>query len=350
MAVLQPQVCANALKFQPTEAKRWNRSGDVKAREFKGLRSLFNGKLVRKGRGRRIGVNAKAKETGTDLYGESVADDYYSVLGVTPNAMPAEIRKAYYNCMKACHPDLSGNDNETTNFCMFVNEVYEILSDPVQRKVYDEINGYSLRTVNPFLDDSQPRDHVFVDEFTCIGCKNCASIAPDIFNIEEDFGRARAVCQSGNPDFVQQAIDSCPVDCIHWTTAAQLSLLEDEMRRMERVNVGVMLSNMGFTTPDVFSKANSRWEKRQARVLERARIRMMKEKRASKTQSYWDGVWGGDGSYQSTGHNNVREQASRAAAAARKWREYSRKGVDRRPTGSLPGKKSVEEEKEVQNV
>lgn len=28
-----------------------------------------------------------------------------------------------------------------------------------------------------------------------------------------------------------------PVDCIHWTSAAQLSLLEDEMRRIERVNV-----------------------------------------------------------------------------------------------------------------
>lgn len=28
-----------------------------------------------------------------------------------------------------------------------------------------------------------------------------------------------------------------PVDCIHWVTAAQLTLLEDEMRRVERVNV-----------------------------------------------------------------------------------------------------------------
>lgn len=28
--------------------------------------------------------------------------------------------------MKACHPDLSGDDPETTNFCMFINEVYEV--------------------------------------------------------------------------------------------------------------------------------------------------------------------------------------------------------------------------------
>ncbi|KAH9314763.1 hypothetical protein KI387_023390, partial [Taxus chinensis] len=144
-----------------------------------------------------------------------------------------------------------------------------------------------------------------------------------------------------------------PVDCIHWTTAAQLSLLEDEMRQMERVNVGVMLSNMGFANTDVFARACSRWDKRQSKVLERSRIRMMKEKRAGKAPSYWDSFWDGDsqGTYQSPGNNNVRERASRAAAAARKWREYSREGVDRRPTCSLPSKKSVEEDqKEMQNV
>lgn len=32
-----------------------------------------------------------------------------------------------------------------------------------------------------------------------------------------------------------------PVDCIHWVTAAQLTLLEDEMRRIERVNVRFIL-------------------------------------------------------------------------------------------------------------
>ncbi|KAJ8625136.1 hypothetical protein MRB53_033666 [Persea americana] len=40
------------------------------------------------------------------------------------------------------------------------------------------------------------------------GCKNCANVAPDVFGIEENFGRARVCNQSGNPDLVQQAIDS----------------------------------------------------------------------------------------------------------------------------------------------
>ncbi|KAJ1382848.1 DnaJ domain containing protein [Sesbania bispinosa] len=273
---------------------------------------------------------------------DTVADDYYAVLGLLPDATPAQIKKAYYNCMKACHPDLSGNDPETTNFCMFINEVYavgsilvQVLSDPVQRMIYDEIHGYSLTSVNPFLDDSSPKDHVFVDEFSCIGCKNCANVACDVFGIEEDFGRARVYNQLGNSELIQQAIDSCPVDCIHWTSAAQLSLLEDEMRRVERVNVALMLSGMGSASSDVFRMASSRWEKRQAKVLEKARLRMMKQKGSDKTDSYWDNLWGKPQDYQRS-EEEVNERAKRAAAAARRWREYSRRGVDKPPTFKLP--------------
>lgn len=32
----------------------------------------------------------------------------------------------------------------------------------------------------------------------------------------------------------------------------------------------------------------------------------------------------------------VKERAKRAAAAARRWREYSRRGADRPPTNKLP--------------
>ncbi|GAB4824861.1 hypothetical protein Ancab_007729 [Ancistrocladus abbreviatus] len=332
MAQLLAPVCTDALKLQNPAQKiysrsRWSLYGTRRASW------TVVGHGGGGGRKRRCCVVKVAR--GDSWSSEEVVDDYYSVLGLLPDATPEQIKRAYYNCMKACHPDLSGNDSETTNFCMFINEVYTVLSDPVQRMVYDEIHGYSLTSINPFLDDTCPKDHVFVDEFSCIGCKNCANVAPDVFNIEEDFGRARAYNQCGNPNLVQQAVDTCPVDCIHWTSAAQLSLLEDEMRRVERVNVAFMLSGMGRASTDVFRMASSRWEKRQSKILEQAKIRMMKENESGKADSYWSNVWGKSKDYRDT-EEEVKERARRAAAAARRWREYSRRGADKPLTYKLP--------------
>ncbi|KAM0908098.1 hypothetical protein ACQ4PT_015675 [Festuca glaucescens] len=152
-------------------------------------------------RGRKgLRIYAYAAEAEQGRSEEDVADDFYSVLGVMPDATTEEIKKAYYSCMKTCHPDLSGHDPDVTNFCMFVNEVYTVLTDPVQRAVYDELHGYAATAANPFFDDSAPKDHVFVDEFTCIGCKICANVCPNVFEIEEDFGRSRVCSQTGWAD------------------------------------------------------------------------------------------------------------------------------------------------------
>ncbi|KAG8086170.1 hypothetical protein GUJ93_ZPchr0010g8569 [Zizania palustris] len=252
---------------------------------------------------RDLRIYAYAAEAEHESTEGDVADDFYSVLGVMPDATTEEIKKAYYSCMKACHPDLSGDDPEVTNFCMFINEVYTVLSDPVQRAVYDEIHGYTATAINPFFDDSAPKDQVFVDEFTCIGCKYCANVCPNVFRIEEDFGRSRVYSQSGSTELIQEAIDSCPVDCIHWTSAAQLSLLENEMRRMERVNVGLMSAGMGVSI-DVFRMASTRWERRQSKVLEKIRTRMT-NRNNSDISSSWSDIWGSPTRYQ---RNGIAEQ------------------------------------------
>ena len=70
---------------------------------------------------------------------------------------------------------------------------------------------------------------VYVDEITCIGCKHCAHVARNTFYIEPDYGRARVVNQDGEPEeVIQEAIDTCPVNCIHWLEYEELKELEAE--------------------------------------------------------------------------------------------------------------------------
>lgn len=62
-----------------------------------------------------------------------------------------------------------------------------MLADPIQRAVYDEIHGYAATATNPFLDDSAPRDHVFVDEFSCIGIEDFSLNRYFVWNQFEKF-------------------------------------------------------------------------------------------------------------------------------------------------------------------
>ena len=95
-----------------------------------------------------------------------------------------------------------------------------------------DLRGAEERTgFEPELGGGLRQKGVYVDELTCIGCKHCALVARNTFYIEPDYGRARAIRQDGDPEeVVQEAIDTCPVDCIHWVNYAELKQLEEERR------------------------------------------------------------------------------------------------------------------------
>lgn len=68
---------------------------------------------------------------------------------------------------------------------------------------------------------------VYVDEIACIGCKHCAHVAPNTFYMEPEHGRARAIRQDGDPEaVVEEAMDTCPVNCISWVDYTELKELE----------------------------------------------------------------------------------------------------------------------------
>jgi len=72
---------------------------------------------------------------------------------------------------------------------------------------------------------------VYVDEITCIGCKHCAHVARNTFYIEPDYGRSRVVRQDGDSEeLIAEAMDTCPVNCIHWVDYTELKNLEEERK------------------------------------------------------------------------------------------------------------------------
>jgi ferredoxin len=93
---------------------------------------------------------------------------------------------------------------------------------------------------------------VYVDEVTCIGCKHCAHVARNTFYIEPDHGRSRVIRQDGDSEeLVQEAIDTCPVDCIHWVNYMELKQLEEERKYQ-------VIPLAGFPVEPALLKANQR--------------------------------------------------------------------------------------------
>ena len=62
----------------------------------------------------------------------------YDILGVRSNASFSELKAAYYARAKQCHPDLNGGTQEATEEFQRLVNAFDILSDPVTRRKYDE--------------------------------------------------------------------------------------------------------------------------------------------------------------------------------------------------------------------
>jgi ferredoxin len=57
---------------------------------------------------------------------------------------------------------------------------------------------------------------VYVDENECTGCELCIDTLPEVFEMTDE-----SVSHVHNPtgadeDKIQEVIDNCPAECIHW--------------------------------------------------------------------------------------------------------------------------------------
>ena len=110
-----------------------------------------------------------------------------------------------------------------------------------ERSYFDEIDlaeveSHTMVEIDEETGEPLRSQHVYVDEHTCIGCTNCAMIAQSTFFMNPEHGRARVFQQWGDDEeTIQIAIETCPVDCIHYVPYEELVKLEVD-RRDQNIN------------------------------------------------------------------------------------------------------------------
>lgn len=67
---------------------------------------------------------------------------YYDILGIKKTATQAEIKQSFRKLALRHHPDKNRNSEESRKKFMQIVEAYEVLSDEMSRKTYDNSSYY----------------------------------------------------------------------------------------------------------------------------------------------------------------------------------------------------------------
>ncbi|MEO1131993.1 MAG: DnaJ domain-containing protein [Cyanobacteria bacterium J06639_1] len=96
---------------------------------------------------------------------------HYQLLQISPRATPEQIKQAYRRLARKYHPDVAGEENRDR--FLKINEAYQVLRNPLQRREYD-------RTLNPKKRVSSPTSSPKSSQATA----SASSFTPFEFDVE----------------------------------------------------------------------------------------------------------------------------------------------------------------------
>ena len=97
--------------------------------------------------------------------------DYYSMLGVQPNATRDEIKRAYRRLAMAHHPDKNEGNAVAVAYFHDIKEAYETLTNPVkkeqylQKRWYFKSRGKKFDTYKPLIPETVLNDSLLLNKY-----------------------------------------------------------------------------------------------------------------------------------------------------------------------------------------
>ncbi|XP_028784715.1 chaperone protein dnaJ 10 [Neltuma alba] len=180
--------------------------------------------------------------------------EYYDVLGVSPTATEAEIKKAYYMKARQVHPDKNPNDPNAAEKFQVLGEAYQVLSDPHQRQAYDT-HGKSGISTDAIIDPAAIFAMLFGSELfeDYIGQLAMASMASmDIFSEGEQFDAKKLqekmrVVQKEREEKLAEILKNRLNQYVQGNKSEFINHAKDEVSRLSNAAYGVdMLNTIGY--------------------------------------------------------------------------------------------------------
>ncbi|KAL5100985.1 hypothetical protein RYX36_005312 [Vicia faba] len=180
--------------------------------------------------------------------------EYYDVLGVSPSASEAEIKKAYYMKARQVHPDKNPNDPLAAQNFQILGEAYQVLSDPPQRQAYDA-HGKSGISTEAIIDPAAIFAMLFGSELfdEYIGQLAMASMASmDIFIEGEQFDTKKLqdnmrVVQKEREERLAEILKNRLNQYVQGNKQDFVNHAEAELARLSNAAYGVdMLNTIGY--------------------------------------------------------------------------------------------------------